>query len=215
MDFVKDFAAGLSGTVWGWPEVFPLMVAALLVTGLVMTVTLRFLQMRRLKHSLDVIRGKYDDPSHDGRPVPLPGPDHGFVRNHRDRQHRRSGHRPALRRAGRPVLDVGDGDLRDGPEIRGVHPGDQVPRDPARRQRRGRSHVLHREGIGPLLEAPGGGLRGLRGHFQLRFGQQHPGLHRGRPDPLATWGSRPGSPACSRRVWWPWSSWAGSSASGR
>ncbi|MGD9548852.1 MAG: alanine/glycine:cation symporter family protein [Candidatus Krumholzibacteriia bacterium] len=66
MGFINDFAAGLSGTVWGWPEVFPLMVAALLVTGLVMTVTLRFLQIRRLKHSLDVIRGKYDDPSHDG-----------------------------------------------------------------------------------------------------------------------------------------------------
>ncbi|MFH2052967.1 MAG: sodium:alanine symporter family protein [bacterium] len=66
MGSINEFAAGLSGTVWGWPEVFPLMVAALLVTGLVMTVTLRFLQIRRLKHSFDVIRGKYDDPSHDG-----------------------------------------------------------------------------------------------------------------------------------------------------
>jgi len=66
MDFLNEFSAGLSGTVWGWPEVFPVMVGALLVTGLVMTVTLRFIQMRRLKHGFDVIRGKYDDPSHEG-----------------------------------------------------------------------------------------------------------------------------------------------------
>ncbi len=66
MHQLNEFAAGLAGTVWGWPEIFPLMVAALLVTGLVMTASLRFLQMRKLKHSLDVIRGKYDDPEHDG-----------------------------------------------------------------------------------------------------------------------------------------------------
>ncbi len=66
MDNLSDFAAGMAGTVWGWPEVFPVMVAVLLVTGLVMTVTLRFIQLRELKHGLDVIRGKYDDPDHDG-----------------------------------------------------------------------------------------------------------------------------------------------------
>jgi len=66
MQQLNDFAAGLSGTVWGWPAAFPLMVAALLLTGLVMTATLRFIQLRRLKHSFDVIRGKYDDPSHEG-----------------------------------------------------------------------------------------------------------------------------------------------------
>ena len=66
MESLKDFAAGLSGTVWGWPEMFPVMVAALLIVGLVTTVTLRFIQLRRLKHSFDVLRGKYDDPSHDG-----------------------------------------------------------------------------------------------------------------------------------------------------
>ena len=66
MDILSDFASGLAGTVWGWPEIFPVMVAMLLVTGLVMTVTLRFIQLRELKHGLDVIRGKYDDPDHDG-----------------------------------------------------------------------------------------------------------------------------------------------------
>ena len=66
MDFVSTFAENLSGAVWGWPDRFPLMVAILLVTGLVTTVSLRFIQLRKLKHSLDVIRGKYDDPAHKG-----------------------------------------------------------------------------------------------------------------------------------------------------
>ncbi len=66
MEFITKLSADLSGTVWGWPSIFPLMVALLLVTGLFTTVMLRFIQMRRLKHSLDVIRGKYDDPEHDG-----------------------------------------------------------------------------------------------------------------------------------------------------
>ncbi len=66
MEFITQFSAKLSGAVWGWPSVFPLMVALLLVTGLFITVMLRFIQMRRLKHSFDVIRGKYDDPNHEG-----------------------------------------------------------------------------------------------------------------------------------------------------
>jgi AGCS family alanine or glycine:cation symporter len=66
MDFLTELAANLSGIVWGWPEVFPLMVAALLVTGLFTTVTLRFIQLRRLKHSFDVTRGRYDDPEQTG-----------------------------------------------------------------------------------------------------------------------------------------------------
>lgn len=66
MEFISRFAENLSGIVWGWPQIFPVMVALLLVTGLYTTVTLRFIQIRRLKHSLDVLRGKYDDPSHAG-----------------------------------------------------------------------------------------------------------------------------------------------------
>ena len=66
MEFISNFAEDLSGAVWGWPDRFPLMVAILLMTGLVTTVALRFIQLRQLKHSLDVIRGKYDDPSHKG-----------------------------------------------------------------------------------------------------------------------------------------------------
>ncbi len=66
MESIRNFAADLSGTVWGWPEVFPAMVAALLLTGLFTTISLRFIQLRGLRHSLDIIRGKYDDPHHKG-----------------------------------------------------------------------------------------------------------------------------------------------------
>ena len=66
MELLRNLAASFSGTVWGWPDVFPVMVAALLLTGLFTTVSLRFLQLRQLKHSIDVIRGKYDDPNHKG-----------------------------------------------------------------------------------------------------------------------------------------------------
>jgi alanine or glycine:cation symporter, AGCS family len=66
MEFITNLSADVSGTVWGWPSIFPLMVALLLITGLVTTVMLRFIQIRKLKHSLDVVRGKYDDPEHEG-----------------------------------------------------------------------------------------------------------------------------------------------------
>ena len=33
MEFLHDLSAKLSGTIWGWPEIFPAMVAALLVTA--------------------------------------------------------------------------------------------------------------------------------------------------------------------------------------
>jgi alanine or glycine:cation symporter, AGCS family len=66
MELIRNFAAELSGIIWGWPEQFPLMVALLLITGLATTVFLRFIQLREIKHGIDVLRGKYDDPNHEG-----------------------------------------------------------------------------------------------------------------------------------------------------
>jgi alanine or glycine:cation symporter, AGCS family len=66
MEMIRSFAADLSGIIWGWPDRFPLMVAMLLITGLATTVFLRFIQLREIKHGIDVLRGKYDDPSHEG-----------------------------------------------------------------------------------------------------------------------------------------------------
>ncbi len=66
MEFFRQLSGDISSTVWGWPDIFPVLVAVLLMTGLFTTVTLRFIQLRKVKHSFDVVRGKYDDPSHEG-----------------------------------------------------------------------------------------------------------------------------------------------------
>lgn len=66
MESLRQFSANLSSTIWSWPDAFPAMVIALLATGLFTTIALGGIQFRRLKHSLDVLRGKYDDPSHEG-----------------------------------------------------------------------------------------------------------------------------------------------------
>jgi len=56
----------ISYYITGFPEVFPLFVALLLGTGFLVTYQLGFIQIRKLKHAFDVIRGKYDDPDDDG-----------------------------------------------------------------------------------------------------------------------------------------------------
>lgn len=66
MAALENFASTLAGLVWGWPDAFPMMVIVLLLVGLLSTLALRFIQLRRLKHSVDVMRGKYDDPEHEG-----------------------------------------------------------------------------------------------------------------------------------------------------
>ncbi len=66
MEALRQLSVNLSGAVWGWPDAVPFMVGALLLTGLFTTASLRFIQLRKLKHSLDVIRGRYDDPSDEG-----------------------------------------------------------------------------------------------------------------------------------------------------
>jgi AGCS family alanine or glycine:cation symporter len=66
METLSRFASSLSGIIWGWGPVFPLIVIVLLGTGLVVTFALRWIQIRHLKHGLDVIRGRYDNPEHEG-----------------------------------------------------------------------------------------------------------------------------------------------------
>ena len=56
----------LSGWVWGWPSVFPLIVALLLSAGLFVTLRLSFIQIRAFRHGWDVVLGRYDDPTHKG-----------------------------------------------------------------------------------------------------------------------------------------------------
>jgi len=66
VETLESITEAAAGFIWGWPDVLPFLVGLLLVTGLFTTVALRFVQARYVKHSIDVIRGKYDDPEHDG-----------------------------------------------------------------------------------------------------------------------------------------------------
>ena len=61
MDFVKDFIQSIVDIVWGWPKLLPLMVVILLGSGIFITLRLRFIQLFKVKHAIDVIRGKYDN----------------------------------------------------------------------------------------------------------------------------------------------------------
>ena len=66
MDFISEIIHSLASYVWGWPEIFPAMIILLLGTGLFISFRLGWIQLRRLKHAIDITRGKYDDPSHEG-----------------------------------------------------------------------------------------------------------------------------------------------------
>jgi len=56
----------VSGVIWGWPEVMPIMVIILLGTGIFITFRLNWIQLFRTKHAIEVITGKYDDPKDEG-----------------------------------------------------------------------------------------------------------------------------------------------------
>jgi alanine or glycine:cation symporter, AGCS family len=57
---------GLENIVWGWPEALPLIVVLLVGTGLVTTFRLGWVQIRRFRHGIRVVKGEYDDPNHKG-----------------------------------------------------------------------------------------------------------------------------------------------------
>lgn len=52
--------------VWETPEAFPWLVALLLAAGIFTTFRLSWIQFRKLGHAIDVIRGRYDNPSDEG-----------------------------------------------------------------------------------------------------------------------------------------------------
>jgi AGCS family alanine or glycine:cation symporter len=66
MESIKGFVESASDLLWNTPEVFPIMVILLLSTGVFLTLKLRFIQFRRLWHSVLVVAGKYDDPEDAG-----------------------------------------------------------------------------------------------------------------------------------------------------
>lgn len=66
MSFLWDFFNDLYGYVWGFPKAFPAMIILLLGTGLFVSFRLGWIQLRQIKHAIDITRGKYDDPKHAG-----------------------------------------------------------------------------------------------------------------------------------------------------
>ena len=71
MQLIEQIVNGLNYYIWGFGipiggETVPLVVIALLGTGLFMTLRLGFIQVRRLGHGFAVTSGKYDDPNEPG-----------------------------------------------------------------------------------------------------------------------------------------------------
>ena len=70
MEALSRFISWLEGLVYGGPtiggETLPIIVVALLGTGLFLTIRLGFVQIRRFGHGVGVTTGKYDDPDEPG-----------------------------------------------------------------------------------------------------------------------------------------------------
>jgi len=66
VNFLADIFGTIGGYLWGWPESFPLMIVLLLGTGVLITIRMKFIQLRQVKHAIDITRGKYDNPEHEG-----------------------------------------------------------------------------------------------------------------------------------------------------
>ena len=109
---VRDF-------MWGnW------MVILLFLTGIILTVATRGIQIRRLPEAIALIfRKKSSSRPGRRRHQPVCRPDDRPRRHRGERQHRRRGHRHRHGRSRRTVLDVGLGLLRDGHQVRRGLPG--------------------------------------------------------------------------------------------
>ncbi len=61
MEQLSDAMDVMNGIVWG-----PIMIILLVGTGVYLTIRLRFVQLRHLKHALACVSGKYDNPEEKG-----------------------------------------------------------------------------------------------------------------------------------------------------
>ncbi|MEE8410551.1 MAG: sodium:alanine symporter family protein [Myxococcota bacterium] len=64
--FLSDTVNTANQYVWETPEALPWLVVALLASGFFVTVRLGFIQVRKVRHGIDVARGKFDDPNDKG-----------------------------------------------------------------------------------------------------------------------------------------------------
>jgi alanine or glycine:cation symporter, AGCS family len=66
MEKSKFVIQSVANIVWGWPQFFPLMVFILLGSGIYITFKLRWIQLFKLFHSINAVRGKYNNPNDPG-----------------------------------------------------------------------------------------------------------------------------------------------------
>jgi len=66
MEQFERVVSWLNNLVWNSPELLPLMVVILLSYGIFITLRLGFIQIRKLKHGLQVVTGTYDNPDDTG-----------------------------------------------------------------------------------------------------------------------------------------------------
>lgn len=66
METVKQVADFINGIIWNTPSALPILVLLLLGTGLFLTIRLKLIQLRKLRHAFQVIRGHYDNPEDAG-----------------------------------------------------------------------------------------------------------------------------------------------------
>jgi AGCS family alanine or glycine:cation symporter len=66
METLKQVIDAVQNVIWNWPPQLPFLVVLLLGTGIFLTVRLRFVQLRKFRHNLEVIAGHYDDPADEG-----------------------------------------------------------------------------------------------------------------------------------------------------
>ena len=66
-EFFGIFVSFLAPVLFYSIKGFPLIVVVLLIGGLVFTFYFRFINIRGFKHSIDIIKGKYDNPNDTGQ----------------------------------------------------------------------------------------------------------------------------------------------------
>ncbi len=66
LKLLRSFVDEGNKLVWSTPEQFPWFIALLLGTGIVITIWMGFIQIRHFRHAVDVVRGRFDDPAHEG-----------------------------------------------------------------------------------------------------------------------------------------------------
>ena len=62
METFENVVGTLNDLVWSTPSFFPFMVAVLLSFGIFITLRLGFVQIRRFRHGIYSVMGKYDSP---------------------------------------------------------------------------------------------------------------------------------------------------------